>query len=173
MKVKILFFSITYILLSTTILSGQEIIISEGKVIAGKVMDQNGMPLEFAMVCVVSNIYCEFTDAEGAFHMLVDPAISDTISVNYFGYNPVKIGHLDTITRPLLIVMEEDTTIHRYPTSDFHASPLKFGFIGFFQVDFIRADFNQFTPFLGSYNTDFMSSATGTFGAEIAGTYKR
>lgn len=172
MKINHLFLGFLFLFLPAVFLSGQGNV-AQGKVIAGKVVDRYGKPFKDALVCRTSIFDCAFTDTDGTFHLLVDPAISPVITVKYFGYNPVEIDHLDTISKPLVIVLEEDSTINRFTVPRKEAYPLKFGFIAFFQVDFIRADFDQFASVLGSYNTDLMNAATGTLGVEMAGTYKR
>lgn len=148
-------------------------ILTQEIVVTGKITNSNGEPLIGALVCQYNTDNCTNSDYNGLFHLLIDEEQSKQLRIAGFGYKTLILSNIDTITGLLKIEL---------PISDFNDSEhqeylprrkLKYGFIQYFQVDFIFNDFDDFRTLLKDYNVDLMDKSNGIFSVELAGTYKK
>jgi hypothetical protein len=148
----------------------------QDKIIAGQVLDSLGSPLIGVSVCQKNSNNCNITDFNGAFHILINRKLSETIVFSAVGFENREISIVDTVEKPLIVRMEEnieildeDIVMH----SPYPSSPSRFGFVSYIKVDYLPTDFTDFESVLSDYNIVAMNRADGTINFELGGIYKR
>lgn len=148
----------------------------QDKIIAGQVLDSVGNPLSGVTVCQKHSNNWNFTDFNGAFHILINARLNKTIVFSANGFKKIEIPDIDTVKIPLNVIMEEDIENldedllfnNPYPST-----PTQFGFISYIKVDYVPTDFTNFTGVLSDYNIAVMNRADGKINFELGGVYKR
>lgn len=90
------------------------------------------------------------------------------------GYKSVSIELKDTIDQPMIITMKSDniTTVSSPYIRDQYPEN-RFGFFECLLIDMLAGDFSEYESIIGSYNVDALNKSIGSYGCELAGTYKR
>ena len=142
---------------------------SQNTVISGKVVDDNNEVMPGASICTDNSKKYSISDFNGEFRLETGKK-TNTISVSFIGYETVVIEQIDTISKPLTIVMKESVWIDS-PTQ----SPIGMGFgvtMGF-RCDITNFSFDGFESILGKYNTDVLNHQVGTANFDIACNFNR
>ena len=130
---------------------------AQDKVVTGVIQDNRGVPVTGVRVCQVKTSNCTVADIDGIFHLLLDPGKEMGLQVECLGFNPVEVVIDEQTTFPLKVTLTPmygpdevfyDDSYRRGSNQSVMRSALS--------MDAIFTDFAEFTPELGSYNTDVM-----------------
>jgi hypothetical protein len=130
---------------------------AQEKVVTGVIQDNRGVPVTGVRVCQVKTSNCTVADIDGIFHLLLDPGKEMGLQVECLGFNPVEVVIDEQTTFPLKVTLTPmygpdevfyDDSYRRGSNQSVMRSALS--------MDAIFTDFAEFTPELGSYNTDVM-----------------
>ncbi len=130
---------------------------AQEKVVTGVIQDNRGVPVTGVRVCQVKTSNCTVADIDGIFHLLMVPGKEMSLQVECLGFNPVEVVIDEQTTFPLKVTLTPmygpdevfyDDSYRRGSNQSVMRSALS--------MDAIFTDFAEFTPELGSYNTDVM-----------------
>lgn len=146
------------------------------QLISGWIVDEDGSPIPGAEVIQVGGRFIKHSDSFGAFHLVVDTALSDSIEIREYSFIAQTITRLDTIRQPLTIVLEDDHSEELYKPAPYRAPKpeanrqvaVSLGFIG----DFTTLDFSEFEPIVRSYNMEPLQNSGGVIGGELDISYR-
>lgn len=161
--------------LSVILIWGISLQLLSQQVITGTVYTINKDPIQGVTVSQGNNNIDNATrsDNDGEFTLMVNSKDKKSIMFRFPGCVMVVITGIDTISHPLTIQMEADTSwydnLQGYPPHNDHHK----GYIITIGTEVMSSDFSKFESKLGSYNTDFMSGLDATLNLEFALTYKR
>jgi hypothetical protein len=88
----------------------------------------------------------------------------------------VEISDIDTITNSLSVIMEEEFGTHI--DDDFVFKPdnprpyYRIGFVNYFRIDYLSANFNDYKNVFADYNITAMNRTDVIFNYELGGVYK-
>ena len=87
---------------------------SQTQLISGWIVDEDGHSISGSIIYQVGARGMSHSDSYGAFHLVIDSALSDTIEIENYGFITQTITRLDTIRHPLTIVLEDDLSEELY-----------------------------------------------------------
>jgi len=127
------------------------------KVVTGIIQDNREVPITGVRVCQVNTSNCTAADLNGIFHLLLEPGKEMSLHVECLGFNPVEVVIDESTTFPLMVTLTPmyipdevfiDDSYSRGSNRSVMRSTLS--------MDAVFTDFAEFTPDLGSYNTEVM-----------------
>ncbi len=143
------------------------------QIITGIVYNENGSVLYGAKVSQDEDVRINFSDLDGAFHLMLRPELDNVLKVWKKGHETVYVTRIDSLTEPLHITLELDTTAsdsvtvinvegpdetYEEPEPDLeyldHLVESKFGV----SVDVLNVDFDAFEEEIEPFNSNFISS---------------
>jgi len=130
---------------------------SQEKVVTGIIQDNRGVPVTGVRVCQVNTSNCTAADRSGIFHLLLEPGKEMSLQVECLGFNPVEVVIDESTTYPLKVTLTpmyipDEVFIDDSYNNEGNRSVMR----STLSMDFVFTDFAEFTPELGSYNTDVM-----------------
>jgi len=147
--------------------------VAQGTVVTGIIQDDRDVPIVGATICQVNTSNCTAADMNGIFHLLLEQGKEMNLQVECLGFNPVEIVIDESTAYPLKITLSPvyipdniflDNSHNEYGNGIIMRSSLT--------MDAIFTDFAQFTPSLGSHNTDLMKSFA-VIGPELGVSFSR
>lgn len=146
---------------------------AQGTVVTGIIRDNRDVPIVGATACQVNTFNCTAADMNGIFHLLLEPGRDMSLKVECLGFNPVEVDIDESTVYPLKInltpiyipdeVLLDDSYSNRGNSVIMRSS---------LTMDAIFSDFEEFTPALGSYNTDLMKYFA-VIGPELGTSFSR
>jgi hypothetical protein len=146
---------------------------AQGTVVTGIIRDDRAVPIVGATVCQVNTSNCTAADMNGIFHLLLEQGKEMNLQVECLGFNPVEVVIDESTAYPLKITLTPAYVPDALFPDDSY-SDLSNGVImrSSLIMDVIFTDFAQFTPSLGSHNTDLMKSFA-VIGPELGASFSR
>ncbi len=147
--------------------------VAQGTVVTGIIQDNRDVPITGATICQVNSSNCAAADMNGIFHLLLEQGKEMNLQIECLGFNPVEVVIDESTAYPLKITLDPvyipedffpDNSYNEYGNGVIMRSSLT--------MDAIFTDFEQFTPSLGSYNTDLMKSFA-VIGPELGASFSR
>jgi hypothetical protein len=143
--------------------------------VTGIIRDTRNVPIAGATICQVNTANCTAADRNGIFHLLVGNGKEMNLKVECLGFNPVEVVVDDSTTFPLNISLTPlYITGEAYVDEGYPGRNNRVVVRSSMALDAVFSDFNEFTPLLGSYNTevmDYFSVAGPELGASVSGVY--
>ncbi|MDZ7635449.1 MAG: carboxypeptidase-like regulatory domain-containing protein [Bacteroidales bacterium] len=148
---------------------------AQEKVVTGIIQDNRGVPVTGVRVCQVNTSNCTAADLNGIFHLLLIPGKESNLQVECLGFNPVEVVIDESTTYPLNVTLTPvyipdavfiDDSYNQRGNRSVMRSTLS--------LDAVFTDFAEFTPDLGSYNTevmDYFAVIGPELGAIVSGVY--
>jgi len=148
---------------------------AQGTVVTGVIRDNRDVPIVGATACQVNTANCTAADLNGIFHLLLEPGRDMSLKVECLGFNPVEVVIDESTVYPLKINLTPIYIPDEVFLDDSY-SDLKNKVImrSSLTMDAVFSDFEEFTPALGSHNTDLMKyfAVIGPeLGASFSGIY--
>src|SRR5665647_68268 len=158
---------ITLLLAATFRLSAQ------GTSVSGTIIDQRGVSITGVTVCQKNTSSCTVADRNGMFHLVLEADKEMKLRVECLGFNPVEIALNETTTYPLKITLipmylSDDMYIDDYNSENTPRAAMRWTV----NIDALSTDFSQFSPSIGSYNTDIMDKFR-VIGPELGVSFSR
>jgi hypothetical protein len=146
---------------------------SQGTVVTGIVKDNRGVPIVGARICQVNSTNCTAADMNGIFHLLMEADKEMSLNVTCPGFNPADAEISDTTTLPITVTLTPMYFPEETFSNDFgeYTNP-DIITRSSLALDILWSDFSEFTPLLGSYNTDAMDYFAVT-GPELGASFPR
>jgi len=148
---------------------------AQGTVVTGIIKDNRDVPIGGATACQVNTSNCTAADINGIFHLLLEPGRDMNLKVECLGFNPVEVVIEESTVYPLEInltpIYLPDELFLDDSNSDLKNKVIMRSSL---TMDAVFSDFEEFTPALGSHNTDLMRyfAVIGPeLGASFSGVY--
>jgi hypothetical protein len=149
--------------------------VAQGTVVTGVIKDNRGVPITGTTVCQVNTSNCTTSDRNGLFHMLLEQGKDMNLMVECLGFNPVEVVIDESTVYPLTVIL---TPMYfpagMFPDNEYDNSTGGITMRSSLTLVAVLTDFSEFTPYIGSYNTDlmdFFSVAGPELGASFSGVY--
>lgn len=130
---------------------------AQGTVVTGVIRDNRDVPIVGATACQVNTSNCTAADMNGIFHLLLEPDRDMSLKVECLGFNPVEVVIDESTVYPLEInltpIYIPDEMFLDDSYSDLRKKVIMRSSL---TMDAVFSDFEEFTPALGSHNTDLM-----------------
>lgn len=130
---------------------------AQEKVVTGIIQDNRGVPVTGVRVCQVNTSNCTAADLNGIFHLLLDPGKEMSLQVECLGFNPVEVVIDESTELPLKVtLMPMYIPDEVFYDDSYRRGGNKYVMRSTLSMDAVFTDFAEFTPELGSYNTEVM-----------------
>jgi hypothetical protein len=155
------------------LLAGALRLSAQGTSVSGTIIDQRGVSITGVTVCQKNTSNCTVADRNGMFHLILEADKEMKLHVECLGFNPVEIALNETTTYPLKI-----TLVPMYLSNDVYADDYNSGntpraaMRWTVNTDALSTDFSQFSPSIGSFNTDIMDKLR-IIGPEMGVSFSR
>jgi hypothetical protein len=137
--------------------------------LTGTVLDENKSPLIGAYVCQDFSDNCSITDNFGVFQLRMKKDKQNCLTISYLGYKPKKVMISDSVTSPIAIRMELDSTDWFSHSNNYRQ---RFGsFLLTSGVERINASFNNYDELNQEY-VDMFNQIEYLLMLNIAGYYR-
>jgi len=148
---------------------------AQGTVVTGVIKDNREVPIVGATACQVNTSNCTAADMNGIFHLLLEPGRDMSLKVECLGFNPVEVVIDESTVFPLKINLTPIYIPDELFLDDSYSDRgNKIIMRSSLTMDAVFSDFEEFTPALGSHNTDLMKyfAVIGPeLGASFSGVY--
>jgi hypothetical protein len=147
--------------------------LAQGTVVTGIIQDHREVPITGARICQVNTANCTAADIDGLFHLLLEPGKVMNLQVECLGFKTVEVQVDQSTAFPLKITLTpmynpDELAINDNAIADSKRSAMRSSLT----IDAVFSDFTEFTPELGSYNTDIMDYFA-VIGPELGATVSR
>ncbi len=155
------------------LLAGTLRLSAQGTTVSGTIIDQRGVSITGVTVCQKNTSNCTVADRNGMFYLDLEPDKEMRLRVECLGFNPVEIALNETTTYPLKITLvpmylSNDIYADEYNSENTPRATMRWTV----NIDALATDFSQFSPSIGSYNTDIMDKFR-TIGPELGVSFSR
>ncbi len=168
------------LLLLIVLMMAHSHLFAQSDIVFGRVFDEQGYPLSDVKVCQYIFFQCNYTDKDGAFHVLLDDRLERSLTLNLEGYETLTVPLDEYDGKPMILTMNYDQNQPHFSTvvvaekaeleSEIVSSSV--GYIVAFGFESLRRDFSEFTPVLNQYNIDVMNQGAGYLSFELGMEYK-
>lgn len=141
---------------------------AQSDIVFGRVFDEQGHPLSDVKVCQYIFFQCNYSDKDGAFHVLLDDCLEKSLTLNLEGFETLTVTLDDYDGKSLILTMIYDQNQSRFSNVGTEKEELvpelqkpSVGYIMAFGVESLGRNFSAFTPLLGQYNIDVMNQPAG------------
>lgn len=146
---------------------------AQGTVVTGIIQDNREVPITGARICQINTSNCTAADLDGLFHLLLEPGKGMHLKVECLGFNPVEVLIDQSTAFPLKVTLTpmynpDELIVYDNYKIDSKRSVMRSSLT----LDAVFTDFAEFTPELGSYNTDVMDYFA-VIGPELGATVSR
>ena len=164
------------LIVATLILAAMQLTaMAQGTLVSGVVRDNRDVPIVGATVCQISTTNCTTSDRNGLFQVLFEQDKGMRLLVECLGFNPVEVIIDESTVYPLTVNLtpmylpDEGFVDDEY--GNFQGGVIMRSAL---TLNALFTDYSEFTPYIGSYNTDlmrFFSVAGPELGASFARVY--
>jgi len=158
----------------TLVLAAVEIAAAaQGTAVTGVVKDNRDVAITGATVCQVNTANCTTSDRNGLFHLVFEQEKSSSLMVECPGFNPAEVVIDESTAYPVIVNLTPmyfsegaftDDEYDHISGSVIMRSSLT--------LTAVFTDFSEFTPYLGTYNTDLMD-VHSVAGPELGASFSR
>ena len=144
--------------LAVTLLTAVSLVAAaQGTVVTGIIMDNRDVPIVGATACQINTSNCTAADINGIFHLLMAPDRDMSLKVECLGFNPVEVVIDESTVYPLKISLAPIYIPDEMFADESFSDPGNRVIMrSSLSMDAVFSDFEEFTPSLGSHNTDLM-----------------
>lgn len=146
---------------------------AQGTVVTGIIQDDRDVPIVGATICQVNTANCTAADMNGIFHLLLEKGKEMNLKAECLGFSPAEVAIDESTAYPLKIIL---TPIYvpddLFPDDSYSEYGNEIIMRSSLTMDAIYTDFAEFTPSLGSHNTDLMKSFA-VIGPELGASFSR
>jgi len=149
------------------------LVAAQPTVVTGVIKDNRDVAVTGATVCQVNTANCTTSDRNGLFHLALEQGKVHSLMVKCLGFNPVEVVIDESTVYPLTVNITPmyipdgafyDDEYDNYASGTIMRSSLT--------MDAFFTDFTEFTPYIGSHNTDLMTFFS-VAGPELGASFSR
>jgi len=165
--------TVKLIIMATILAAAPLTAAAQGMVVSGVIKDNRDIPITGTTVCQVNTSNCTVSDRNGLFHMLLEQGKDMILMVECLGFNPVEVVIDESTVFPLTV----NLTPMYIPDEAFSNVEYDHNASGTIMrssltMDAFFTDFTEFTPYIGSHNTDLMTFFSAA-GPELGASFSR
>jgi len=141
----------------------------QNQIVTGQITDENNVAIGGPTVCQVNTNNCTNADMNGIFHLLLQPGKEMSLQIRCLGFNPEEVVIDESTVYPLKVVLIPAFMSLDSPGQDFVPRIILRSSLS---LDVLFPDFSEFSPAVGSFNTDAMDYFAVT-GPELGVSVRR
>jgi len=139
------------------LLAGALRLSAQGTSVPGTVIDQRGVSIVGVTICQKNTSNCTATDRFGMFNLVTGADKEMIIRAECLGFNTVEIALNETTSYPLKITLIPMYLSDKSYSGDQSSENTSLAEMRWtMNIEAFTTDFSQFSPSIGSYNTDIM-----------------
>ena len=146
---------------------------AQATVVTGVVKDNRDVAIVGATICQVNTSSCTTSDRNGLFHLTIEQEKGSSLMVECLGFNPVELVIDESVAFPITVRLTPMYILDDvYFDDEFNYTAGTIIMRSSLTLTAVFTDFSEFTPYIGSYNTDLMDFFS-VAGPELGTSFSR